>query len=387
MAQYEHRRFFRKAPKFLLARYFHDFRNVLLEFDFANVKPGHAELLFQAFIQLDADVQSSVESDFQVIEAMVCEGGVSALIDEATFHQDTDFAEKIAEIDGFHGKMLWAFLEHPNYWRNGNLFQHADQIAESYWKRRRDIPKVNPDVGPEAIHRFERVLSEFFHSQQGRGRQCKVDVLRRDHKEYFFAYPEDHAQANLEWVHQTLDTRARHPAFEIIFVYDQAGGALDIYAPRNSKIVPQLQWLFADTILGLDELDPLDTDRRIFVLNGLDDRLFNFRYAPESGIERVAVRMLRLSLVKTNPNQSGRVTIEVDASSDPGAIYRLLDELQLPPYRITQAEIQVTFAPEPGRASPMRKFKLSYPNWCALRHTGHDAIIRQMLVDSGIDPV
>ena len=306
MAQYEHRRFFRNAPKELLARYFQAHRKVLLDFDFDSFKPSQAERLFLAFIQLDADVQSAVESDFQVIEAMACEGGVTALVDEAGFHEDAEFAGRIAAIDGFHGKILWAFLEHPEYWRNGNLFQHADQIAESYWKRRRDIPKVDPDVSPEAIQHFESGLSEFFHAQQGRGRHCKVDVLRRDSKEYFFAYPEDYAQSNLEWVHQTLDTRARHPAFEIIFVYDRDGGTLDIYAPRNSKVVPELQWLFAENILGLDELDPLDSDRRILVLEGLDQRHFNFQYAPDSGIESVAVKMLRLALSKTAQNETGR---------------------------------------------------------------------------------
>ena len=32
-----------------------------------------------------------------------------------------------------------------------------------------------------------------------------------------------------------------------------------------------------------------------------------------------------------------------------------------------------------------RHFKISYPNWCALRHDGRDGIIRKMLGDSGIE--
>jgi hypothetical protein len=65
--------------------------------------------------------------------------------------------------------------------------------------------------------------------------QHRDGVFRRRDKEYFFACPDDYAQSGVEWVRNSLSTRARHPAFEIIFVYCQSEGPLDIYAPRNSK--------------------------------------------------------------------------------------------------------------------------------------------------------
>ena len=78
--------------------------------------------------------------------------------------------------------------------------------------------------------------------------------LSRHNKEYFFAYPEDFGLSDVEWVSDTLKTRARHPAFEIIFVYCEQEGSLDIYAPKNTKAVPDLQKLFAKTILSLETL-------------------------------------------------------------------------------------------------------------------------------------
>lgn len=279
---------------------------------------------------------------------------------------------------------MWAFLEHPEYWAGATLFLHSDNISDSLWKKRNDLPLLSPHVEPEDIERLEQAISHYFHNREGRGRNCKVEVFRRHEKEYFFAYPEDFAQSGVEWVRNALSTRPRHPAFEIIFVYTQAEGSLDIYAPRNTKAVPDLQQIFADAILRLNELDEFAGDNRVYALDALADRDFVFQYPADCGIESVAVRRLRMSL---KSGHKRRVTVEADPGHDPKAVYDLLDQLKLPPFHVTQAEIKVTFATTPGTRSRTRSFRISYPNWCALRHDGRDLLIRRMLADSGIEPV
>ena len=96
------------------------------------------------------------------------------------------------------------------------------------------------------------------------------------------------------------------------------------------------------------------------------------------------MRRLRLSL-KTGKKR--RVTVEADPAGDPKAVYDLLEQINPPPFHVTQAEIKVTFAPTPVTRGRIRTFKISYPNWCALRHDGRDVIIRKMLTDSGIEPM
>ena len=208
---------------------------------------------------------------------MACQAGVTALTDEADFHGDEDFPEAISRTEGFHGMVMWAFLEHPKYWAGATLFLHSDNIADSFWKKRNDLPHLPPNVEAEYTERLAQAISHFFHTKEGRGRNCKVDVFRRHDKEYFFAYPEDYAQSGIEWWQNELSNRARHPAFEIIFVYTQAEGSLDIYAPRNTKAVPKLQQIFADTILGLDNLNEFGGDKRVYVLDALADRDFVFQ--------------------------------------------------------------------------------------------------------------
>ena len=382
--QYSHLQFFRRTPNALLARYFHERHGVLQEIVFGKLKETEVEPIFQGFTALPDDKQAKIEAECQDIDAMACQGGVMALTDEADYHQDKAFPAAISKIDGFHGAVMWAFLEHTNYWTGATLFLHADNISESLWKKRNDLPHLPPHVEDEDAERLAQGISHYFHTKEGRGRNCKVEVFRRYEKEYFHAYPEDFAQSGMEWVRNSLSARARHPAFEIIFVYCQAEGSLDIYAPRNTKAVPELQQIFAETILKFDDLEELAEDDRVYALDALANRDFVFKYPPDCGIESVAVRMLRLSL-KTGKKR--RVTVEAESKQDLKAVYDVMNKLTLPPFHVTQTEIQVTFAPTPGTRARIRSFKISAPNWCALRHDVRDLIIRKMLVDSGIEPM
>jgi hypothetical protein len=381
--QYSPIQFFRRVPKILLGRYFHEKHSALVEIDFGKLKETEVDPIFLAFTNLPSDKQATIESECQEIDTMACQGGVTALADEAYYHRDKAFPEALSTIDGFHGKVMWAYLEHPDYWAGATLFLHSDNIAESSWKKRRDLPHLQPHVEPENTEHLARAISHFFHSKEGRGRNCQVEVFRRYDKEYFFAYPEDYAQSGVEWEHSVLTTLSRHPAFEVIFVYCQTEGSLDIYAPRNTKYIGDLQRIFASTILKLDELDEFAGDNRVYFLDPLAYRDFVFLYPIDRGIEAVAICRLRLSLLTGHKR---RVTIEANPTYDPKAVCGLLEQLHPPPFHVTQAEIKVTFAPTPGTRSRTRKFTISYPNWCALRHDGRDGIIREMLIASGLEP-
>lgn len=382
--QYSPTHFFRLVPNSLLGRYFQKKRKVLKEIAFDQLKETEIKPIFQAFTALPPEQQAEIEAEFQEIDTMACQGGVAALTDEAAFHRDKSFAEAIATKDSFHSKIMWTFLEHPKYWAGATLFLHSDNISDNSWKKRNDLPNLPPQVEPEYIEQLEQGIRDYFYTKQGRGRNCKVDVFRRHEKEYFFAYPEDYAQSSIEWYQNKLKNRSRHPAFEIIFVYTQAEGSLDIYAPRNTKAVQDLQHIFTETILQFNELDHFSGDKRVYVLDALADRDFVFNYPSNSGIDTVTIRRMRLTLKTGNKR---RVTVEADPLGDPKAIYNLLDELRLPPYHVSQAEIKVTFAPTPNTRGRTRTFRISYPNWCALRHDGRDLIIRKMLANSGIEPI
>ena len=82
--------------------------------------------------------------------------------------------------------------------------------------------------------------------------------------------------------------------------------------------------MFADIILGLDELPPDPKDERVYELAPLMQKGFEFRPELGSGIESVVVKKLRLS---SRAKKGERITLEADTSQDPKAVYALLDKV------------------------------------------------------------
>ncbi len=104
-SQYSHLQFFRRTPNSQLAAFFAS-KSIDLGLNLIKLKENAAEVILKAFIQLPDNQQAEVEAEFQDINALACEGGVAALNDEATFHQDEAFIEDIAAVEGFHAKVM-----------------------------------------------------------------------------------------------------------------------------------------------------------------------------------------------------------------------------------------------------------------------------------------
>lgn len=378
--------FFQRTPNPLLGRYFQEKHGVLSEIPFGDLQENGqtAQAIFQAFSALPEPQQAGIEAECQGIESMAHQAGITALIDEATdFHKNADFPEAINQQDSFHGKVMWTFLEHPAYWAGASSNLYAENIPDASWKKRNDLPHLPPHVEPEDTDRLADALSDYFRNKEGRGRHCKVDVYRKGNKENFFALLSDFGQAEQEWEGNTVNPRARVPSFEIIFVYTQSEGSLDIHAPGNTKYVEDLQQLFAESILKLGDLDEFTKVNQVYKLDRLGNRDFEFKKPENSGIQSAVIKRLRLSLIGGGKR---KVAVEADSKNNPKAVYDLIDKLNPPPFHVTQAEIKVTFfAPIPGTRSKARTFRISYPDWCNLRHVGRDEIIRKMLTASGIE--
>jgi hypothetical protein len=381
--QYQPKRFFRDVSNRLLHQYFAN-RGVLAEVDFGALSETRIEPIYEAWLKLSEDTRNEMEQDFQEIDALASEAGAKAILDEARWHGE-DLAGQFATLQSFHDRAFWTFLERPKYWSGAAAFHHADMVPASYWRKRKNLPCKAANVDQESIHRLECNLSHYFHTMQGRGENCKVDCYQRDHLDYFFAYPEDFAQASIEWIGKEFKRRPHHPAFEIIFVYSQHDGTLDIYLYGDRKPVPDLQAIFAGAILEI-KLGPDKKDDRVYDLNPLRSRHFEFIYEPESGITDVAVKKLRLKVHGT----CERIILDADPSSNRHAVFGLLDKVKgipLSQVAITQVGLKVTFAHNPSSRRPRaRSFDISWPNSCSLKHNGRDLIIRKMLADSGIEP-
>jgi hypothetical protein len=114
-------------------------------------------------------------------------------------------------------------------------------------------------------------------------------------------------------------------------------GSLDIYTPKNTKAVPELQRIFARTILKLDTLADGTIGKRVYDLDPLADPSFEFVFPPDSGIGDATVTKIRLTL---KHGAKRRILLEADTHRDPKAVYDLLKALSPPPYYVTRVSIK-----------------------------------------------
>ena len=331
-----------------------------------------------------------METEFREVFELSCEKGFRAILDEAAWHfredlsAHTAFVEKLAALPSHCERAMVTYLDHNAFWKGASRFHHADTL--SYWRKRKHLPHVAARVDAASITALADKMRTYFHHTEGRGKNCVVELFRRSNLDYFFAYPEDYSQQNVEWVNGEFGRRPHNPAFEVVFVYSQKEGSLDLNYRGSNKAMEPLQAMFATTILKLPELPPDPKDTRVYDLGPLGQKSFQFIPAISSGIEKVLVKKLRLSSQIT---KGDRLTVEADATHNASAVYDLLDEIgksiPLRQYNVTQVEL-TAYVADGDKPAKAVSFRISHPNSCSLKYDELDLKLRDMLEASGIEP-
>ncbi len=327
------------------------------------------------------------------MQVLADEQGIRAALDEGAFHS-LDLAKEFERLPGFFDKALWTFLEHPRVTEVAARFREAEALPESSWYRQwESVPSVVPRDEDSACQELSEAVASYFRLKEGRGRECRVDVYRRRESFFYFALPEDFAQADLEYDEDGLQRRSRRPVFQVVFVYDPSRPALDTFVRGPKKTRLDLEEIFCRVILGRD-VEQVQDDR-VYELNKFKRRGTKFSCDPASGITDVRVKFLRMSLLGGGKR---RLTLEADPSGGRNAIYDLTDEvfgherngakggLSRALANVTRVGIEAEFTRGARRGKPTKTFYLTYPNACSLGYDGRDAVLRQMLIDSKIEP-
>jgi len=388
--QYSTRNFFRQMPNALLARYFHT-RGLFGDMDFAAMKEGDPDELFAAWLDLSDDLRNAMDAEFRDIFEMSGEKGFRAIIDEATWQmQETPdefaaFVEMLAALSNHYERAMITFLEHNTFWKGATRFYHADTLP--YWRKRKNLPQLKAAVDEASVKQLAALIRQYFHLTEGRGKNCVVEPFRRGELDYFFAYPEDYSQQSVEWVDGEFGRRPHNPAFEVIYVFSQREGSLDLSFRGSYKAIEPLQGMFATAILKLDKLPPDPKDERIYDLSPLLQKSFDFTYDVGSGIEHVVVRKLRLS---SRVKKGDRITLEANTSENRDAVYAMLDQIaqtiSLSMYNITQVELSALVEADADKPAKRVPIRITYPNSCSLKYDEMGLKLRKMLEDSGIEP-
>jgi hypothetical protein len=382
--------FLRQMPNALLARYFQA-RGLFSDLDFSGMKETRPDELLVAWLCLTDSQRNQMDAEFQEIFELSCEKGVRAIIDEAEWHlagepeTRTRFVEKLAALSNHYERAMVTFLDHNQFWKGATRFYHADTLP--YWRKRKNLPHRPAAVDDASLRELASLIRNYFHQTEGRGNNCVVEPFRRGELNYFFAYPEDYSQQSIEWVNGEFGRRPHNPAFEVIYVYSQKEGSLDLNFRGSHKAIEPLQGMFATAILKLPELPPDPRDERVYDLNPLRQKGFDFVFDVVSGIQYVAVRKLRLS---SKVKKGDRITLEADATNNPDAVYELLGligkALPLHVYNVTQVELAASVIVEADKPPKAVIIRITHPNSCSLKYDEVDLKLRDMLHASGIEP-
>jgi hypothetical protein len=377
-------------PNALLARYFQA-RGLFGDLDFSAMKETQPDELFAAWLYLPDGQRNEMDAEFRDIFELSCEKGFRAIIDEAEWHLMTDpdartgFVENLAALSNHYERAMVTFLDHNQLWKGATRFYHADTLP--YWRKRKNMPHRPAVVDDASVRELASLICNYFHHSEGRGNNCVVEPFRRGELDYFFAYPEDYSEQSIEWVNGEFGRRPHNPAFEVIYVYAQKEGSLDLNFRGSLKAIEPLQEMFASAILKLAELPPEPKDERVYDLNSLRQKGFDFVFDAGSGIQDVAVRKLRLS---SKVKKGDRITLEADATNNSNAVYELLDQigksLPLHLYNVTQVELAASVIVDADKPPKAVTIRITHPNSCSLKYDQLDLKLRDMLHASGIEP-
>lgn len=386
---YSTKDFFRQMPNALLARYFQA-RGMFADLDFEAIKEGSPNQLFDAWIALSEDQRNPMDAEFRSIFDMSCEKGFHAIIDEARWQMRkapeafTQFIETLSAFPNHFHRAMVTFLDHSEYWKGATLFYHADTLP--YWRKRKNMGYHAAAVDEDSIDQLAKLMRNYFHLSEGRGNNCVVEPFRRGELDYFFCYPEDYSLQSIEWVDGEFARRPHNPAFEVVYVYSQRQGSLDLNFRGSPKAVEPLQGIFANAILKQETLSLDPKDQRVYDLDPLRQKNFSFSHALGSGIKSVAVKKLRLS---SRIKKGDRITLEADTTEDPHAVYVLLEKISksvpLHLYNVTQVELTVSMVVDVQKPPKTLPIRITYPNSCSLKYDDIDLKLRNMLDASGIE--
>lgn len=339
-----------------------------LDLPWDELRETEVEPIFCAWQDLDGADCRAIEIVLHEVNDMATgDEGTRAISEEALRQGNDELIEELEGFDSRYDKAVWTYIRASDVWNLAVRFARADSLSRGrYWIKRCDIPGVEPDTSAEKIEELEEALAAFFQATQARGRHCQIEhYVRASGADYFFAYLDDYADTYVTLDDAgAFDRRPERRAFELMMVYDQQHGTLDMYARGGKKVYIPLQEIFCRVILD-EEIGPENPNSHPYELNGLLSRDFQFPTDPADGIDTVRVRKMRLS-IKGLPRR--RITLEADPDGGIDDIYEMLDEYlnqqRLPAsiLNVTQVGLKFGFDPSHEDLPKSLSFDLSWPN-------------------------
>lgn len=380
--QYSIRTFLRQAPNDLIEQYLIS-RNIPHGVDFSALKPMQIDPLFDVVTGIeDAAVHAQVDRDFQAIFLLSFEGGIKTILDTGRF-AEIDLQPVFEKMKGHYAKAFYTFLNHYDLFLRAHKLARVEYLPTRYWRKVLNLKPLFPPDYAGKCNDLKAAIIEYFCKTEGRGRACHIDYYQQDNLRFYFCYPEDYSKTDTQWEDGEFKPHYYNPSFEVIFVYDTAACSLDSFFFQSSiKVDKKLKELFAKALLGLDKLP--EREDVTYNLEALKAANFQFNIPENSKIAKVLVQAVRFSL----PERKITVQEDTPKASVPELLASLAKgngQLSLQSAHISQVTLQAFIQQDSQQKPKKRTFTISWPASCSLKYDEEDDLLRQMIIDSGLE--
>ncbi len=388
VSPYHPQDFFRRIDAELLKQYFTQ-QGILENFDFSQLNKRNIDPLFEAWRELDEKLKDQTEVDFKEIHSMAHKSAHITFLSEA-HNQKENLIELFDQykLETFHNRAFWLFLNRKEqYWKRVKILTRVESIGNRFWKKLRGLEGIPAKTDTDTCNRLKQRLSEYFFAEQARGKSCNIEYLQRirdNHTEdYFFTYPEDYADSINDWDNGQMKPLTIHPAFELIFFYQQELGTLELYCPalKSNKQIKTCQEIFCQVVLGIDL--PEQSKQKSYEISPMLSSDFSFDFSPqETGIKEVFIKELYVEFLR---DKQEKVRISADTTNNKNAVYDFLTMIknsfqpEPPPMNLISAKVRAVFMDDSSK-----DFTIGCKNSCNLGLTEQDRILKQVLIDSNI---
>jgi hypothetical protein len=379
--EFNPRIFLRLVTAHSLRSYFEQ-RCLLGDFNWENAG-SDVESLHAAWMALRPEDRHAVWVDFENTFGLASRRGIQTLLD--TGHAQHQDMLPCMGKGALAEKAFRVLLSHPEVFQVASQFAWADGLTR-HWQPRQDIPAAQPDLRSEALAQFKSAVSARYFAADGRGEYCEAEVYWRGDVVYVMIYLADHPEAVVHFEGSNrLKRSTQQRAFDVVYKYEPATGAFEIYAEGTKEFRRSLAQDFISHVLRLDLVLPME-EAPAFDLDKLKDEHFRFETGGASGVQSMQLRSMCLAVGGAG---GGRITFTAPPRSRTTHLHKFiehgLNKEQVPLQDLTVERVTIQANVLNGRPRPISvTFQISSGNTCNLKDTPEHGKIRTCLKRSGL---
>ena len=375
--------FLQLVSKSLLRRYFGD-KKLLAEFDWDSLSES-VEPLYDAWLRLPSKERHACWVDFETAFGLSSRRGIQTILDSTGSSAER---ERVLETMGkgtVADKVFRVLLDHPDVFAVAGRFAWADGLKR-HWQPRQDLPAADPQIDEASLADLKTSVAARYRKLDGRGEYSTVRAHWRGEALYVMIYISDHPEAVEEFENSDeLKRLTRQRAFDVVYRYEPASGAFEMYAEGDKEFRRGLAQDFVDRVLKQEVALPVD-EVLLFDLEKFKNPDFRFVTDDGEGVKAMELRSVRLVAAGAD---GGRITFGTPPRTPNAKLHpfikRALNESQLPLDSLTVEQVTINAQVANGtRRHSSVTFQISSSNTCNLKDTAEHNKIRTCLKRSGV---